>query len=552
MKNWKTINGTSHVSRRNMEEIIKILLENRGIKTRKQINEFLSPSLDSVTVHSAEIDSLEISKTVKRIKEAVKNNENIVIYGDYDVDGICGAAILWETIYGFYKNVVPYIPHRVDEGYGLSINGINNLKAQNEKLNLVITVDNGIVAYDAVDYANKKKIDVIVTDHHVLGKKKPDSFATVHTTKLCGAGVAWILSKEILKSFDKKLNTDHLDLVALATVADMVPLIGNNRTLLKFGLEKLRKTKRVGLLALFKQAVIEKANIGVYEIGHVIAPRLNAAGRVASAMDSLRLICTKDQVKAELLAQKLGQTNKERQVLTTEMSMHAISLFEKSKNPNILFAASRDYNQGVIGLVASRLVENYYRPSIAVSIGEEVSKGSARSVTGFNIIEFIRLHSEFLIDAGGHPMAAGFTVRTARIEEFKKALEKSALKHVTEDHLIRNINIDCELPFEAVSLKLTEEIEKLSPFGVGNPEPLFMSKSVRVESLKLVGRDRNHLKLELSQNGKTFDAMNFSNPNSGIKEGDTLDIAYNISVNVWNGRSNLVLKIKDVKMAKHS
>ncbi len=548
MKNWKTINSTFKFKHQGTQEIIKIILKNRGIKTKKEVDEFLNPKLESISLESVKIDKLQVKKALKRIQKAVENNENIVIYGDYDVDGICGAAILWETIYSFYKNVIPYIPHRVDEGYGLSVSGINNLETQNEKLDLIITVDNGVVAYDAVDYANKNKIDVIITDHHVLGKKSPNSFATVHTTNLCGAGVAWVLSKEILKTFDKKLNTDHLDLVALATVADMVPLIGDNRTLLKFGLETLRKTKRVGLLALFKQAVIEKENIGVYEIGHVIAPRLNAAGRVASAMDSLRLICTKDPVKAELLAQKLGQTNKERQALTTEMSMHAISLFEKGKNPNILLAASRDYNQGVIGLVASRLVENYYRPSIAVSIGEDVSKGSARSVVGFNIIEFIRRHSEFLIDAGGHPMAAGFTIKTEHIEAFKTAIEKSSLDLISAEHLTRNINIDCELPFEAISLGLMDEIEKLSPFGVGNPEPVFMSKNVRVKSSKLVGRDRNHLKLELSQDGKSFSAMSFSNPDSGIKEGDVVDTVCTVSINTWNGRRELTLKIKDLRL----
>lgn len=549
MKNWKTINSTSHLALRSSKEIIKVLLENRGLKTKKQVGEFLNPGLDLVNIKSAGIDPSEVKKALKRIRKAIENNENIVIYGDYDVDGICGAAIIWETIYSFYKNVTPYIPDRIDEGYGLSLKGIENLKLKIKNLGLIITVDNGVVAYDAVDYASKNKIDVIITDHHVLGKKKPRSFATIHTTKLCGAGVAYLFAQEISKIPNTKYRIPNtpIELVALATVADMVPLIGNNRTLLKFGLEKLQKTKRVGLLALFDQAAIQKENIGVYEIGHIIAPRLNAAGRVANAMDSLRLICTNDPVKARLLALKLGQTNTERQVLTTEMSTHAISLFGKKENPNILFAASSDYNQGIIGLVASRLVESYYRPSIALSIGEKVSKGSARSVPGFNIIEFIRMHSEFLIDAGGHPMAAGFTIKTAQIEAFKTALEKSSLGLVTAEHMTRNINIDCELPFKAISLGLIYEIEKLSPFGVGNPEPVFVSNNVRVDGLKLVGKDKNHLKLELSQNGKSFPAIFFASVGVNIKENDNVDVAYNASVNIWNDRKTLQLKIKDMK-----
>lgn len=548
MKNWKVINSTFKFEYQGFEKIIKILLENRGIKTKKQIDEFLNPKLGSVNLESVKIDSFQVEKALKRIKQAVDNTENIVIYADYDVDGICAAAILWETIYGFYKNVAPYIPHRVDEGYGLSSKGILNIKSQIPNTKLIITVDNGIVANKAIEFAHKNNIDVIITDHHVAQKKLPKAHAIIHTTMLCGTSVAYFLAKEI-KNQKSKVKTykdhNHLELIALATVADMVPLVGVNRTLLKAGLEQIRKTKRVGILALLKQAGIEKENIGVYEIGHAIAPRLNAAGRVASGMESLRLICTKDRLRAESLALDLGQTNKERQVLTSEMSIHAISLFEKEKQ-NILFAASSDYNQGVIGLVASKLVEKYYRPSIAVSVGEEFSKGSARSIRGVNIIEFIRLHSQFLVNAGGHPMAAGFTIKTEQIEMFRKAIEKSAKEIIRDELLVRNIEIDCELEFDNISVQLFEHIQKLSPFGVGNPEPVFISKNVKIEGLKLVGKEKNHLKLRLFQNEKSLQAMFFKGSDADIKIGDVASVAYVISANVWNGRTELVLKIKDL------
>ncbi|MBI2614040.1 MAG: single-stranded-DNA-specific exonuclease RecJ [Candidatus Levybacteria bacterium] len=565
----------------NPKDLIKILLANRGIKTKKEIEDFLNPKLVKVTAKSVGIDTQQLKKTVARIKKAIKNKEQIVVFGDYDVDGICGTAILWETLRLAslaqgkpYENVFPYIPHRIDEGYGLSIKGIQNVQDKYKNVKLIITVDNGIVANKAVDFANKNDIDVIITDHHVPSKIKPKALSIVHTTKLCGTGVAWILSDEMLNSSKRtflsgggavqhdNMHKNHLELVALATVADLVSLKGANRTLLKFGLEGLRKTKRIGLLELFKEAGLRKESAGVYEIGHIIAPRLNAMGRLEYAMDSLRLICTNNQKRAEELARLLGSTNKERQDLTLQSVLHAKSAIQNSKSriQNLIFISHESYQPGVIGLIAGKMVEEFYRPAIVVSIGEKFSKASARSVHGFNIIEFIRGASELLIDAGGHPMAAGFTVETAKLLKLQKALEDKAELALSKDLLTRSLRIDCELPLSAININLYESLQALYPFGMGNPEPTFISKGVVVEDIRLVGAENKHLKFRFKIQDLRFmiDGIGFGmgEMSAKIHIGDKVDIVYTIDENEWpaprslgevgNGEKRLQLKIKDL------
>ena len=347
------------------------------------------------------------------------------------------------------------------------------------------------------------------------------------------------------------ITDSHLELVALATVADLVPLVGANRTLLKFGLEKLKKTKRIGLLELFKEAELDPAKIDVYAIGHIIAPRLNAMGRLEYAMDSLRLVCAKNKDKAKALALKLGSTNRERQQVTIETSEQAILSVRKEKKGKLLFVANEKYQQGVIGLVAGKLVEEFYKPAIVISKGEKFSKASARSVSGFNIIEFIRKSSDLLVDAGGHPMAAGFTVETAKLVVLEKRLRELGEKDIDINSLTRTLKIDCELPLTFVMSELYDSIQKLSPFGMGNPEPTFLSKNVIIEDMRLVGMEGKHLKLVVSSQklDVKFDAIAFGmGERAGeIKIGDKMDIAYTISQDEWNGNKRLQLKIKDLK-----
>jgi single-stranded-DNA-specific exonuclease len=539
------------------DELLSLLLENRGLTEKGDIEAFLHPKLEDVTIEYVGIDTVQLQKTILRIKQAIDNKEKIVVFGDYDVDGICGTAILWETFYSYSASVIPYIPHRIDEGYGLSIKGISNLKQQIPDLSLIITVDNGIVAKEAVKFANEQEIDVIITDHHVKGDILPDAFSIVHTTKLCGTGVGYMLSEAYKKEYPMHTpwsrQEDHLELVALATIADLVPLTHANRTLTTYGIKKLHTTKRIGILELCKEAALDQKDIGVYEIGHTIAPRLNAMGRMEYAMESLRLLCTKDSQRALDLAQKIGQTNRERQVLTQESVLHAKELVKnQTEIGKLLFIAHESYQQGIIGLIAGKLVEEYYRPAIVLAVGEKYSKASARSVHGFNIIEFIRSASEFLVDAGGHPMAAGFTVETEKLPLLQNALETLVNEKLDIDLLIRSIRIDCELFLQDISEKVYETIMQLAPFGMGNPEPVFVSRGVEVLDMRLVGKDKNHVKLCFCEKGNKSSkldciAFGMGDRSSDLIIGSIVDIVYTIALDTWNGNKRMQLKIKDVK-----
>jgi single-stranded-DNA-specific exonuclease len=562
MKRWNILNKTNLGNKANInEKILKILLENRGHSDKKAIQEFLSPKLEQVTIDSVGIDKKQLKKAMDRIYDAIKNHEQIIIYGDYDVDGITGTAILWETLYGMKAKVLPYLPDRIDEGYGLSEKGISNLKLKISNIKLIITVDNGIVANKAVEFAKKEGIDVIITDHHTIDKKLPLAFAIVHTTKMCGAGISWLLAQQFKKKSGEYEvdNDEHLELAALGTVADMVPLTGANRTIVKFGLEKIRRTRRPGLLELFKAAGIEK-EIGVYEIGFLIAPRLNAAGRIENAMDSLRLLCTNNKAKARELAQQLEVTNRERQFLMKQAAEHA-SLYVKTQDSlkKILIVAHESYAQGVIGLVAGKLVEEYYRPSIVISLGEKYSKASARSVLGFNIIEFLRSTPEYFVNVGGHPMAAGFTIETEKIIIFKETLETTAEKLIDRETLTKSVRIDCELPLSAVSQDLFTSLKQLEPFGMANPQPVFATRDVIVKDLRLLGREGKHFKLQilppaseiLHLKSEPLDAIafNMGELSGEIKTGDSISFAYTIDENAWNGNTKLQLKVKDINPA---
>jgi len=393
---------------------------------------------------------------------------------------------------------------------------------------------------------------VIITDHHTVSEKLPDAFAIVHTTKLCGAGVAYLLSKEIRLRLKNEENEDiHLELAALGTVADLVPLTGANRAIVTEGLKKLQKTQRPGLLALFQLARVAQELIGVYEIGYIIGPRLNASGRIQSAMDSLRLICTTNKERAAELAAKLELTNRERQQLLKDATEHALlGIREQGLGTRkILIIGHESYEEGVIGLVAGRLVEAFYRPAIVLSLGETVSKASVRSINGFNVIEFLRLHIEQFVNVGGHPMAAGFTVETAKIALLQKTLEEKAAALIGEELLVRTLKIDCEMPFGLLTRKLYDQIQQLAPFGMANPEPVFATHDVTIESMRVIGKERNHLRLGLRHDAKTFEAIAFGMGElaTRLKTGDKIDVAYVLDENTWNGETKLQLKVKDIK-----
>lgn len=548
MKKWNVINtGNKDLTN---QQILTILLENRGIVTKKQQEEFLNPTFANINLKSLDLDAQELKKSILRIKKAIQNKEQIIVFGDYDVDGICGSAILWETLSKFEARALPYIPNRFDEGYGLSEAGIDNVLQNNPDTKLIITVDNGIVAVGAVDYANQKGIDVIVTDHHVAAKSLPKAYSIVHTTKLCGAGVAYVLSKQ-LRDEEIDQEDNHLELVVLATIADLVPLTNANRVFVSKGIKRLQKTKRVGLLELFSVAGIPPEKVDVYQVGHVIAPRLNAMGRLSSAMDSLRLLCTTSIKRAKDLASLLSSTNLQRQEITGEILTNAKLKAKEKTLKNLIFIADKSYQQGVIGLVAGRIVEEFYLPSIVISKGEKLSKASARSVQGFNIIEFLREASDLMVDLGGHPMAAGFTVETEKLELLEKKLYEKAEKLISKDHLERILSIDLEIMDNNINLELFAEILNLYPFGMANPEPLFVTKELKISDLRVIGKEGKHIKLRLiSVNGISFEAIYFgAGQNNKLKLGDNISAVYNLSINEWNGNKNLQLIIRDIKLS---
>jgi len=542
------------------DEIISILLKNRGISNLDR-DDFLKPSLESITLESVGISIAALKKLLVRLDAALKNKEMIVVYGDYDVDGVTATAILWETLISLGFNVLPYIPHRQDEGYGLSIKGIENIKASTDKqisnVKLIITVDNGIVAHEAVNYAHKQGIDVIVTDHHLSDdeEKLPQALAIIHTVKLCGAGIAWLISKNIRQNFgmkDQIFDDVHLELAALATVADLVPLTSANRAIVYHGLKKLPLTSRFGLQELYIRAAINTQLIGVYEIGHMIGPRLNAAGRLESAMDSLRLLCTKDRKRAVMLADKLENINGERQLIMRDAITHASGEIRSRRNTKkILIIANDQYEEGIMGLVAGRLVEEYYLPAIVISRGVNTSKGSVRSISGFNIIEFLRSHQEMFINVGGHPMAAGFTLASENIEILQTTLEDNIQGLLTDEQLQKKIKVDLELSFNDVSEELSSCISTLAPFGMGNFEPTFVSRQVLVREKRLLGKERKHMRLVLQggELGNVIEAVAFGMGDriGEIEEEGYVDIVYTIGMNEWNGSRRLQIKLKDFK-----
>ncbi len=545
-----------------VEDIVKILLQNRGLKTKNEIERFLHPPDPSdLTAQDVGVNSASLAKAVKRIGKAIQDKESIVVYADYDADGITAGAILWEALYALGARVMPYIPHRVEEGYGLSIKGIDAVQEQFDPT-LIITVDHGITAWEKVSYAKEKGIEVIVTDHHVKPDKLPDC-TIVHTTKLSGSGVSWFVTKELLaKSRSNELtnNNGFVALAAIGTIADLVPLVGPNRSIAKVGLAAINKTQRVGLEALMKDAGLTMGSLDVYAVSHMLAPRLNAMGRLDHAMDALRLLCTKQKDKAALLAEKLGMTNRDRQKLTEETVIHAKNLTaSRISHPavtKLIFIAHESYNPGVIGLVAGKLMEEYYLPTIVVSRGEQVSKASARSISGFNIVEAIRSCSDILIDVGGHPMAAGFTVETKHLNALRDRLEQMAQKEISENTLTRTLKIDAEIPLELVTEEMYGQLQQLQPFGFGNPEPVFATRGVTVRDARLVGATGKHLKFRLHSSLSTphstlpMDAIafNLGSLSGKLQNNAIVDLAYTVDMNTWNGNSTLQLKVKDIRV----
>lgn len=540
-------------------KIIQVLLEKRGLITKKEQTQFLDPiKPDKISLDQIGLQSAAVVKAIKRLTTAHKNQELIYIYGDYDADGVSSTAILWETLNSLGFPVLPFIPGRNDPVRGLSPQGIDMIiKQAKTKPGLIITVDNGICAFTGCQHAQKLGIDVIITDHHLPKHKNnrpffPKVLAIIHTTKLAGVGVAWFFSREIIKAFKfaSARAASTLDLAALGTIADMVPLLNANRSLAKFGLDKLRLSRRPGLIALAKTANLDLNVLDDYQVSYVLAPRLNALGRLEHALDALRLLCTTDLHRAERLAAHLNQTNQLRQDKTLTMFLDAKNkVLKQSGDQPLIFVASKTYHEGVVGLVAGKLMEEFNRPAVVVALGKNYSKASGRSLKGFNILKAIRSLEPYLLEHGGHELAAGFTLDNKNLTIVAKKLLSLAKKSLLNKELEPAIEIDCELDLEQITWQLFNALEKFKPFGFANPQPLFATKQVKLLNFRTVGQDNKHLKLSLQGSTLKVEAIAFSFGHLAQKlaPGQLIDITYTIEKNVWNGKKDLQLKIKEIK-----
>lgn len=538
-KRWVVASEEIAESRANIREV---LLNNRGIKER---DEFFSPPepvglLDRLPAYFPDLDLKQLAKATERIRKAISSGEKITVWGDYDVDGICATAVLWQTLHGLGADVLPHIPDRFKEGYGLNSMGIEKLAREGRSL--IITVDSGITAREEAAAAKKAGVDLIITDHHLKPKLLPEAFAIVHTTELCGTGIAWLLSSQI-ETNSLKLETG-LDLVAIATVADLQPLLGVNRALVKRGFEVLTALKRPGLAALAEAAGLKPGNLGSYAAGWVLGPRINAAGRLRHGIEALRLLCTPDLAQARQLAQLLNSVNAERQALTVHTFDHAKGLVKGSDGLIVIHHDS--WHEGIIGLVAGKIVEEYGRPAIVIAQGKEFSKGSARSVNGINIVEVLRSQERWLKDVGGHEAAAGFTILSANIEKFAESIRRES-RSLLENFDPRPIlKIDLPLPIDRIDLKFLKELEEFAPHGVGNSEPVFVDWGVRILGKKRVGRSRQHLKLTLERG---LEALWFGVPGEEPALDQPVALAYTPQIESWQGMEKAVLRVRDLKEA---
>jgi len=535
---WKLKSTEKFLKEADSADIVKVLLKNRKILKKEEIEEFFNPHLESFL----DFKIADLEKGVKRILEALERREKVIVFADYDADGLCAGAILWETLYELKLNVLPYIPHRVKEGYGLNFEAIEKLAKEGTKL--IITVDHGVTAIKEVKFAKKLGVDVVVCDHHEKPKILPECIL-IHTTRLCGAGVTLRFAYEIAKEFgfQDKIISEKLELCAIATIADLVPLKCQNRAIVKFGLESLNGTRRAGILALLSKTGLVLGKVSERDISHVLAPRLNAAGRLGDAILSLRLLCTKDPVQARNLAEELFETNFQRQEMLTRAILEAKGQF--LDEGGIGFLTSENWHEGIIGLVASRMVEETGRPMVVISCGEKFSKGSARSVGNLNIVEVLQSFSDLLVDVGGHPAAAGFTIETEKIVKFQQKIRGVNLKDFEDKNFLE---IDCQISLLNVNFPLWETILKFAPFGVGNLQPQFLTKNALVEDLKTVGQNLDHLKLIIEE--KNAIAFGQAQKIDGLSPGKRIDLVYTVELNDFRNNKTLQLKVWDLAVSE--
>jgi len=552
------------------KDILKILFS-RGIKSPGEIRDFLNPKLENLQNPNKLYD---VEKAVKIIREAIQKNKNIWIYGDYDVDGITSTAVLYLVLKELgAENVSYYIPIR-DEGYGLNNDALKKIKDSGGEL--VITVDCGITAFEEIKFANSINLPVIITDHHNLqGKKVPEALAVINPKRieneytfesLAGVGTVFMLVLSLFESYGKKEEAfEYLDLVSIGTIADIVPLLSENRILTRFGLEKLPFTKNRGLAFLLyklfnsgeKKGNNPKSEYSTYDVGFIIAPVFNAAGRLKDAKMVVKLLTSDNNREIEIIVKELINKNFERK----ELQNRIVEMIEKNIEKNkinedfVIIDYSPEYHHGIIGIAASKIVDTYYKPVIIMEVKEDegIAVGSCRSIEGFNILNALQSMPELFVKFGGHSGAAGFTIPIKNIELFKRKINEYAKKILKEDDFVKIINIDKQIPMQKMSYEFFKTIELLKPFGFGNPMPTFQTKNVLLENIKFIGENKNHIMFDLKQKGFVIkNAVWFGSGEyfKELNENLFYDIVYKLKIEEFQDRYYTKAYIEDMKASE--
>lgn len=543
--------------------IISQILINRGFPDIESARPYLYPSLNDL--HSPFLMK-DIKKGVERLIKAIHNQEKIVIYGDYDADGITSVVILLKFISQVTLFIDYYIPDRIQEGYGLKIPAIDKFKQDN--VSLIITVDCGISDVEQIAYAQSIGIDTIILDHHEISGDLPPAVAAINPNRedcvfpfkgLAGVGIAYNFLIALRGSLNKegfwKNKTypnlkEYLDIVSLGTIGDIAPLIDENRIFTKIGLGLITEGKRPGIKALKEVSGVDNQVIDSFKASFSLIPRINAAGRIASPSDAVKLLMTDNIAEARVLAEKLDSYNRHRQVMEKKILSDILDIISRNdsiKKMNSLVFSSDQWHPGIIGIVASRLVELYNRPAFVISLQNGLGKGSGRSVSGFNIYKGIQQCAHLLVSYGGHYHAAGISIKKENIDEFKDMLDQIAMNNAEMTDMKSQINIDAECPIESTRADWITQFELLAPFGSKNPEPLLYARNVKASAPIIVGN--NHLKMWVNSNNSSRDSIWF---NMGkfihALNGATFDIVFTPQINNWNGSQDIQLKIKDINI----
>ena len=541
----------------NVEEFVATLLVQRGIETFEDARQFFRPTL--ADLHNPYLMK-DMDKAVERIELAIKNQENILVFGDYDVDGTTAVSLVSSYLKTYYPNVATYIPDRYDEGYGISFKGIDY--ADDNGFSLIIALDCGIKSIDHVVYAKERNIDFIICDHHRPGNSLPEAVAILDPKRedcgypydeLCGCGIGFKLIQALGENRNQTIEdlTSYLDLVATAIAADIVPMTGENRILAYFGLQVINSNPRPGFKALTHQ--IKKKTLDITDVVFIIAPRINAAGRIKHGNHAVELLTEFDFEQAQQFASEIEAYNAERKDLDKQITREALEQIiknkEKERFTTVVF--QEDWHKGVIGIVASRLIETYYRPTLVFTKSGDKYAASARSVKGFDVYNALEACSEHLEQFGGHMYAAGMTLLEENYKKFKDAFEKVVEETIHPDMLIPEISIDAEINFSDITPKLMRILQQFEPFGPQNMTPVFLTKNVKDTGYaQRLGVDEEHLKLFVRQNnseGMAAIGFGLGNKMELTTDKKPFEAVYCIDENEWNGKISLQLRLKDIK-----